>query len=261
MLGGSGLVRGDGSQHICCAWCCLRELLRLQVTSRVQLSMNIERMRTNFHSTLNCSAASDALAAVAATTGALAQSIPAAAATRDSLRELLRQLFTSQPLVDTNGEGVGGGTGELGEQGEPGVVVAGIAHPMVTADVEASREGELEGSAGVGAGGKVRVWVTLCAWEDEEEMVLVVPHYSALRLPAYWCPLSELCVGLTSVVAHESAPPGCLVLRAPRAPTPLLSILCLRGLLDGLAPLHDFVMLLESFGPNAMEETRDPGEK
>ena len=109
----------------------------------------------------------------------------------------------------------------------------------------------------------MRVWVTLCGWADEEEMVLVVPHYSALRLPAYWCPLSELCVGLTSVVARELAPPGLLVLRAPRAtnPTPLLSILCLRGLLDGLAPLHDFVMLLESFGPRAMEETRDPGEK
>ena len=33
---------------------------------------------------------------------------------------------------------------------------------------------------------RVRVWATLCGWERETEMVLIVPHWSALRLPAAW---------------------------------------------------------------------------
>lgn len=114
---------------------------------------------------------------------------------------------------------------------------------------------------------RVRVWATLCGWERETEMVLIVPHWSALRLPAAWCSLSDICQAVAGGVVESRGEgtggllrltrPARLDATAPRAG--LMSVMCLRDLLPGLPPLHELVMLLESTGPKALEGCRDPG--
>ena len=115
-----------------------------------------------------------------------------AAASAEALRALLRDLYA--PLPPRNGGpegkgrggeggGAGGGPGEELDAGR-GVLVAGIALPLPAVDVEGllgDGDGEAEGKGAV-EGERVRVWVTVCGWEEAEEMVLVVPHASVRQM-------------------------------------------------------------------------------
>jgi len=205
----------------------------------------------------------EGLAVLVDTTGAEARALRAQDASLQRLRLLLSELFA--PLLHTPEAAEGGAEEEV----ERGVIVAALAWPLPP-HVEALAaaavvDTDVSGRVGGGGGGgethtqvdapayaspnKVRMWASVCGWAAAEEMVLVVPHSSPLRCEAFWCPLADLHVALTSVVGRETSPPGLLEIRPCRSPSCLLSCLCLRGVLGDLPPIHDFVMLLESLGP------------
>jgi hypothetical protein len=193
----------------------------------------------------------EGLAVLVNTTGAEAWACRAQDASHERLHHLLSELFSALPHTPD--------AAARAAEAERGIMVAALAWPLLPHATGQGAEAGIRAD-GVHVGGqgdppayaprgKVRMWASICGWAEAEEMALVVPHSSPLRCEAFWCPLADLRVALTSVVGRECSPPGLLVLRPGGSPTCLLSCLCLRGVLGDLPPIHDFVMLLESLGP------------